>query len=414
MLRGRGEDAGRRRVTRWTAAIAWSASVVAAALAPAAAGAAGARAGGATASIVGGHPGSIAALPSLAYIEGEDAITPYSCTGTVVAPRVILTAGHCVEDIESGTIAPAAGFAVATGVANLNQVAKVDISFVSQALVFPGFNPGKLQGDAGLLILTSPVSAPAIAIATAPDAGLLAAGTPLTIAGWGLRSAKAKDAPAQLQTGSTVVQGTTSCRNQSRRYYPFYSAALQLCAIDHPSDEVSGCFGDSGGPAIATRADGSPVEVGIVSTGGPGCNPRLPNVFTRVDQVSAWVAAWVAASELGAPPPAIEVPRAHVPFLSVERTKELSAIAFSEDFSHHFTKASDKRIRCRRLDKAKVQCGVAWYQGGNDYYGTVTVFYAIRKNAVDWGDHYRIHWVDDRCYFRSGHRQSCVIHTRTH
>jgi trypsin len=409
MFGRREHDAAGRRSTRGTALVAALAVALLAALLPAAAGAATAKT-----SIVGGHAGSIADLPSLAYIQGEDAITPYSCTGTVVAPKVILTAGHCVEDIESGTIAPATGFAVATGIANLNQVTKANVAFVSQALVFPGFKPSKLQGDAGLLILATPVAAPPIAMASAPDAGLLAAGTQLTLAGWGLTKAKAKEAPAQLQTGTTVVQDSSTCHTQSRRYYPFYSDALQLCAIDRPGDKVSGCFGDSGGPALAVRDDGTPVEVGIVSTGGPGCNPHLPNVFTRVDQVSAWVAAWIAAAELGAPPPAIKIPKAHVPFLSVERTKELAAIAFAEDFRQHFIKASDKRISCRRASKSKVKCGVAWFQGGDDYYGTVTIFYSIRQNAVDWDDHYKIQWVNDRCYFRSGHRQTCKVHTRTH
>jgi secreted trypsin-like serine protease len=409
MFRRRGQDAARRRSTLGTAAIGLLAFVLAGAALPSVAGASGAKA-----SIVGGHAASIAELPSLAYIQGEDAITPYACTGAVVAPKLILTAGHCVEDIESGTIAPPSGFAVATGVANLNQVTKANVSFVSQALVFPGFKPSKLQGDAGLLILTAPVLAPPIALAAAPDAGLLNAGTPLTIAGWGLMSAKAKEAPAQLQSGATVIQDSALCQTQTQRYYPFYSPALQLCAIDSPGDKVSGCFGDSGGPAIAARTDGTPVEVGIVSTGGPGCNRHLPNVFTRVDQVVAWVGAWVAAVEAGAPAPPIKTPKAHVPFLSVERTKELAAIAFAEDFRHHFTRATDKRIACRRASKSMVKCGVAWFQGGNDYYGTVTVFYAIRKNAVAWDDHYKIHWVNDRCYFRSGHRQSCRIHTQVH
>jgi secreted trypsin-like serine protease len=405
----RGQGAVRRRSTRAAAGIASLAVLLVAAVLPA-----GAGAGAAQTSIVGGHAASIAELPSLAYIQGEDAITPYACTGTVVAPRVILTAGHCVEDIESGTIAPATGFAVATGIADLSQVTKANVAFVSQALVYPGFDPSKLRGDAGLLILATPVAAPPIALASAPDSGLLAAGTPLTIAGWGLMDAKAKNAPAQLQSGETVVQDTGSCRSQTRRYYPFYSPAVQLCAIDRPSDKVSGCFGDSGGPAIATRVDGIPVEVGIISTGGPGCSRHLPNVFTRVDQITAWVSSWVAAVEAGAPAPAVKIPKAHVPFLSVERTKELAAIAFAEDFRHHFLKASDKRISCRRGSKSKVKCGVAWFQGGNDYYGTITIFYAIRKNAVAWDDHYKIHWVNDRCYFRSGHRSSCAVHTRTH
>ena len=58
----------------------------------------------ATASVIGGHNASIAEYPALAYIEGVQATAGYACTGTVVAPRVILTAGHCVEDIESSSI----------------------------------------------------------------------------------------------------------------------------------------------------------------------------------------------------------------------------------------------------------------------------------------------------------------------
>jgi secreted trypsin-like serine protease len=375
--------------------------------------AAAANAGAARISVIGGHSASIAELPSLAYIEGEDAVEPYACTGTVVAPRVILTAGHCVEDIESGTIAPAAGFAVATGVADVRLATRANVSLVSQALVYPGFNPSKLQGDAGLLVLATPVAAPPIALASDPDAGLLAAGTKLTIAGWGLTNPKAREGSPILKAGETIVQDTAECKRQSRRYYPFYSAAVHLCAIDHPSDRVSGCFGDSGGPAIALRADGTPVELGIVSTGGPGCDRHLPNVFTRVDQVSAWVASWIAAVEAGGPAPPIKVPKSHVPTLTFERAEELAAVAFAEDFRHHFIKASEKRISCRRQAKPRVKCGVSWYQGGDDYYGTVTIFYAIRRNAVVWGDHYRINWVNDRCYFRSAHRASCKVHTRS-
>jgi secreted trypsin-like serine protease len=406
MLTRRGKGGGARRAGSIVISVL---ALALAALAPAAAGASSAQT-----SVIGGHVATIAELPSLAYIEGEDAITPYACTGTVVAPRVILTAGHCVEDIESGTIAPPTGFAVATGIADLRQVSRADVSLVSQALVYPGFNPSKLQGDAGLLILATPTTAPPIALAAAPDAGLLAAGTKLTIAGWGLTSPKAKEGSPVLKAGETIVQDNAECKSQSRRYYPFYSPALQLCAIDSPSDKVSGCFGDSGGPAIATRTDGTPVEVGVVSTGGPGCNRHLPNVFTRVDQINAWVASWIAAVEAGGPVPAIKIPKAHVPNLSVDRAKELAAIAFAEDFGSRFIKSSEKQISCRRLGKPKIKCGVAWYQGGNDYYGTVTVFYAIRKNAVVWDDHYKIHWVNDRCYFHSGHRAGCVVRTRTH
>jgi trypsin len=394
-------------------AVACLCSVLAAAALPAAAPAA-QTPPSAHASVIGGHPASIAEFPSLAFIQAaEQPIGVFACTGTVVAPRVVLTAGHCVEDVESGALMPASGYAVATGIANLAEVKRANVSRISQALVYPGFKPSQLHGDAGLLILKDPVAAPPLPLASAADSALLGAGTPLSIAGWGLTDARAKDGPAQLQSGASVVQSSAHCRSHSARYYPFYSPNLQLCTEDSADHAVSGCFGDSGGPAIAQRADGSPVEVGIVSTGGPGCSPALPNVFTRVDQIATWVAGWIAAVESGGPAPPIKIPRAHPPLLSFERAEALSAIAFEEDFKYRFRKASEKTIRCGRLSKAKVKCGVSWAQGGNDYYGTITVYYAIRHNVVVWNDRYRIHWVDDYCWFRSGHRQTCVVRTRS-
>ncbi len=379
-------------------------------------GAAGASAGEkeakAHASIIGGRTATIEELPSLAYLEGENASGGYACSGTVVAPRVVLTAGHCVQDIESGEITPPGEVAVATGVADLTQIDQANVSRVSQTLVYPEFDPGELVGDAGLLILAGPVGAPPIRMASGADAALLAPGTQLTVAGWGLTSAKAKEGSAQLKLGLLEVQTTQACRSKSSRYYPFYTPARQLCALDAPRDKTTACHGDSGGPAIAVGADGVPVEVGIVSTGGPGCSPALPNVFTRVDRVSAWVNQWIAAVEAGGPRPAIEVPKAHKPYLSVARTKELAGVGFAHDFRQRFTHASEKRIACKRRAKAKVKCQVSWYQGGNDYYGTVTVYYSIVHNTIGWGFTYTVSWVNNHCYFYSGHRASCTIHTK--
>src|SRR5690242_21433135 len=77
--------------------------------------------GGAKASIVGGQAATIEQFPYLAYIEAGNKHSGFSCTGTVVAPRVVLTAAHCVENVETGTFAKPAEYAVATGVANPKQ-----------------------------------------------------------------------------------------------------------------------------------------------------------------------------------------------------------------------------------------------------------------------------------------------------
>jgi secreted trypsin-like serine protease len=366
----------------------------------------------ATASVIGGHNASISKYPSLAYIEGLQATSGYACTGTVVAPRVVLTAGHCVEDIESSSIVEPGEIAVATGVSNLRKIPRAQVSEVVQVLANPEFNPAKLHGDAGLLILAAPVTAPPIALATGADAALYEPGDELTIAGWGIDDRNTGHAPNQLQTATVPIEEASRCRQGTRRFYPFYEPTRQVCTLDAPHFKVTSCHGDSGGPAIATRTDGTMVEVGVTSLGDATCNPASPAVFTRVDQIDEWVQSWIDAVENGGPTPKIVVPKAHLPLLTPERAEELSAIALEEAFGPRFRHAQEPTIRCSRQAKARIKCGVSWFQGPNDYFGTTTAFYGIRHNVVLAGLHFAVKWVNDHCYFHSGHRQSCRVQTK--
>jgi V8-like Glu-specific endopeptidase len=367
----------------------------------------------ASGSVIGGHNASIAQYPALAFIEGVAATSGYACTGTVVAPRVVLTAGHCVEDIESSSITEPTEIAVATGVSNLTKIAPEQISQVVQVLAYPGFDPTKLQGDAGLLILASPVVAPPIALATTAEASLYEAGDELTIAGWGIDSRTTGHAPNQLQSATVPVEEASRCKQGTRRFYPFYDPTHQLCTLDVPNFKVTSCHGDSGGPAIATRTDGTIVEVGVTSLGDGTCNPSSPAVFTRVDQIQPWVQSWIDAVEAGGPQPRIVVPKSHIPFLTHERAEELSAIVLEEKIGFPFEQGQERKISCDRQSKARLKCGVTWYQGANDYFGTTTVFYAIRHNVVLVGVHYTVHRVNDHCYFHSAHPAGCHIQTKS-
>jgi V8-like Glu-specific endopeptidase len=364
------------------------------------------------ASVIGGHNATIQQYPSLAFIEGAVATAGYACTGTVVAPRVVLTAGHCVEDLESSSITQPEQIAVATGISNLQHIPDAKISRVEKVLANPDFNPSKLQGDAGLLILKTPVSAPAIALAGPEDAALYEAGDQVTIAGWGIDDRATEHAPNQLQAGTVPVAEAKRCKEGTRRFYPFFDAGHQVCTLDVPHFDTTTCHGDSGGPAIATGPDGSPVEIGITSLGDGTCNPTSPAVFTRVDQIQPWVQSWIDATEAGGPQPRIRIPKAHIPDLSRERAEELSAFAMEEAFAAKFVNGQEHTISCQRLAKARAKCGVTWFQGPNDYFGSVTTFYALRHNVVLAGVHYNVNWVNDYCYFHSGHRQTCRVQTK--
>lgn len=368
----------------------------------------------ATASVIGGHNTTIEKYPSLAFVEGLQATDGYACSGTVVAPRVVLTAGHCVEDIESSSLVEPDLVRVATGISNLKHVPEDKISEVERVLVNPHFSPSKLHSDSGLLILTKAVTATPIALATKAETSLYEAGTKLTVAGWGIDNRHKETIPAQLQAATVPVEESSRCQKGIRRIYPFLDPSLQVCTIDAPKFHITPCHGDSGGPAMAHRADGSLVEVGVTSMGDATCKPTTPAVYTRVDEIQPWVQRWINYVESDGPEPTVRVPIAHIPTLTRERGEELSALVLVEALGGRFTHGNEQAIHCARQGKAKLKCAVTWWQGKNDYFGRVNVFYSIRHNVVLVGAHYAIHWVDDQCYFHGSDPAACQVHSASH
>ncbi|HET7588819.1 MAG TPA: serine protease [Solirubrobacterales bacterium] len=364
----------------------------------------------ASASIVGGHPVTIEEFPSLVYIEAVEGKHGFACTGTVVAPRIILTAAHCVEDIEKGTITPAAAYALSTGVANPRQATADNIFHIVATHVFPGFDPGILHGDAAILVIDRPTSVPPLSLAGSGDAALYAGGAEAQLTGWGLTKANAKEAPSNLQATTMLVQSSNSCRKKVKRFYRPYSAEAQVCLL--ATDRASGgCFGDSGGPAIGRRPDGSPVQLGVTSTGGPECSTGTPTVLTRVDFISSWVSEWIAATESGAPPPTVD-PNTPLPQLSRESAEEFSVYTLIDSMGRRFKAADQVFGGCRKAGSGAFRCQVEWLFGRNVYAAQISPFYLHRQEAVAWDSHYRIEWAPRKCIEKQRNNRHCPIHKK--
>src|SRR5271155_204789 len=93
---------------RTLATIASALTLLAAALIPA-------EAAAATPAIIGGTLAQTGTFPQLAFIEDNELDGRGFCTGTVVAPTVVLTAAHCAEVTETGIVREPSGYAVYTG-----------------------------------------------------------------------------------------------------------------------------------------------------------------------------------------------------------------------------------------------------------------------------------------------------------
>ncbi len=358
----------------------------------------------ATTSIVKGTSASITELPWLAHITYDGSVDAYECTGSVVAPRLVLTAAHCVLS-EAGHIQSPGNFHVVTGISDLKLLTSANVSQVAEVLVSPGFSVSTLRPDAALLVLQAPVNAPAIPIADAGDGALYTAGTPIKIAGWGLTSGTSVRTPTVLREGETVIQSPGYCRRKIGRIPPGYESVAQLCAIAAPKFEVSSCNGDSGGPSIAVRSDGTPVQVGIISYGVVGCNAHSPEVQTRVDGVSQWIGQWINAVEHGASAPEIFVPRLlSLPPLTIAAATYLSREVLAFDFRNRFLRGKFKEIACRRIEREKAKCGVFWYQARKVYTGAITTYLSLPKEGSPVHFRYRIKRYNAACWLYRGAR----------
>ncbi|HTC60937.1 MAG TPA: serine protease [Solirubrobacteraceae bacterium] len=249
--------------------------------------------------IIGGVSAQTGTFPSLAYVVDFQGQLAYQCTGTVIAPSLVLTAGHCAENMQTGAPFNQSGFRVVTGAVDPLQPGDV-VSTVLGVILYPGLERKVDNGDVALLVLSTPTSAPPIVLANPEQAKRLDAGAPATIVGWGKTAFEQTTLTEQLQSASTVVQARKWCR---RNAPPFF-ARSEICTIAPPSYATGVCQGDSGGPLLASGPSGEPVEVGVADHVYGRCSTRHPSVFASVGSIYRWVQTWIAAYRLPTAPPA--------------------------------------------------------------------------------------------------------------
>lgn len=212
--------------------------------------------------VIGGMPGSIPSLVEIGYTSSTGVRL---CSGTVVAPNVVLTAAHCADG-------SAASYAVVTQ-AELRNIG------VSAVITAPGYDASAdYVNDAALLVLTSPTLSPFIPLATVEPASVASA----AIYGWG-NTSTAGGAGLASTTGSMQVLSDAT----AAAYWGTWWAPSDMAAVDSNGIVALGP-GDSGGPLVVGG-----VEVGINDRCGGG---TAPPIFTRVDQLSGWIQTEIAAN----------------------------------------------------------------------------------------------------------------------
>ncbi|MCP4445782.1 MAG: trypsin-like serine protease [Myxococcales bacterium] len=203
----------------------------------------------------------------------------FSCSSTLISPRVLLTAAHCI-DLDEG---PTEGITAYFGTRSSGQ----DSGFIQEipASEWTYFNPWSLAGNDIAMVLLEYDSDVEPVLYNTQVLGNSAINVLMHIIGWG---------NSEFEAGGGRKRHVQT---------PITGFSNNDAVVFYGNDNENTCQGDSGGPGILTFSNGTSSEeriASITSYGPEGCGGTSGG--TRVAQYADYIGDWVADNDVPQPP----------------------------------------------------------------------------------------------------------------
>jgi len=265
------------------------------------------------AAVVGGKP---ARPGSFRYVADVLIGGSFGCSGTLIAPQWVLTAGHCgsiTGSLSLGLVPSQAAWPPSAYRVQLGSVYADgrggESHSVSKVVVDSDYIVTNEAGnDVTLLRLATPSRVKPMLIAPLAQRRIWRAGALATIAGFGTTSESSSTPPPRMRHARVPITTDAYCAQAYPRGLDevqddgYFDPKTMLCA-GYPQGGTDTCEGDSGGPLLARTPRGRLLLVAATSFGKGCAEAGHPGVYALVAQgpIRGFIARFVPDA-FAAPP----------------------------------------------------------------------------------------------------------------